>query len=113
MHSRALLLAAALASGAGCATKIENPTDYLTFRNEPLVRQVKAGMSKEQVLAIGGRPSSIVQRSIHPGSCNNYILNRQGHQQAYHVSFGANGRVQHSGFMTCGQRETVERDGLF
>ncbi|MDW3715957.1 MULTISPECIES: osmotically-inducible lipoprotein OsmE [Pseudomonas] len=112
MFMRALLLAAALGSMSGCATKIENPTDYITYRNEPLVRQVEEGMTKEQVQAIGGRPSSIVQRSVHPGSCNNYILNHEGHQQAYHVSFGAAGRVQHSGFMTCRQREDVERQRL-
>ncbi|MDH4559337.1 osmotically-inducible lipoprotein OsmE [Pseudomonas sp. BN417] len=112
MYKQALVMACALASMAGCASKIENPTDYFTFRNQPLVKDVEPGMSRQQVLIIGGRPSSIIQRSVHPGSCNNYILNEEGHQQPYHVSFDSAGRVRHKGFMTCGQREQAERDQL-
>ena len=112
MYKQALVMACALASMAGCASKIENPTDYITFREQPLVNDVEPGMSRQQVLIIGGRPSSIVQRSVHPGSCNNYILNKQGHQQPYHISFDSTGRVRHKGFMTCSQREQAERDQL-
>ena len=56
MFMRALLLAAALGSMSGCATKIENPTDYITYRNEPLVRQVEEGMTRSR-----SRPSAVVR----------------------------------------------------
>lgn len=100
----------ALGAVAGCATKPENPVDYYTYRNEPLVKQVDDGMTRQQVLAIGGTPSSEVKRSVHPGTCNNYVLNQDGHEQVYYVSFDSAGRVDSKGFMTCEQHETNERE---
>ncbi|MCY1275066.1 Osmotically-inducible putative lipoprotein OsmE [compost metagenome] len=110
MSKQALVLTCALASLAGCAGKMENPTDFYTYRNEPLVKQVDNGMTEKEVLALGGPPSSSVTRKVNPGLCHNYILNKDGHQQAYHVSFDGSGRVEEKGFMTCEQRETAERE---
>ncbi|MFZ6046186.1 osmotically-inducible lipoprotein OsmE [Pseudomonas sp. CR3202] len=110
MSKQALALTCALASVVGCAGKMENPTDFYTYRNQPLVKQVEEGMTEQQVRTIGGPPSSSVRRVVHAGICNNYILNQDGHQQAYHVSFDGSGRVEETGFMTCEQRESNERE---
>lgn len=99
-----------LAAVSGCAnTTVSNPVDYVTYRDQPLVKQVENGMTQTQVLTIGGTPSTRVQRKVHTGMCNNYVLNKDGHEQVYHVSFDANGRVDNKGFMTCEQREANER----
>ena len=110
MSKQALVLTCALASLAGCAGKMENPTDYYTYRDQPLVKQVEEGMTEQQVKTIGGPPSSSIRRAVNPGICNNYILNQDGHQQAYHVSFDGSGQVDEQGFMTCEQREAAERE---
>ena len=44
---------------AGCSGNVQNPVDRITFRDEPLVRDVETGMSQEQVLAIGGAVSAM------------------------------------------------------
>ena len=93
MSKHALILGCALAAVAGCASKMENPTDFYTYRNQPLVKQVEEGMTETQVRNIGGPPSSSIRRKVNAGLCNNYILNQDGHQQAYHVSFDGSGRV--------------------
>ncbi|MBM7061275.1 osmotically-inducible lipoprotein OsmE [Pseudomonas sp. UL073] len=110
MYKQTLVVLGVLGAVAGCATKPENPVDYYTYRNEPLVKQVEDGMSQQQVLTIGGTPSSKEQRSVHPGSCNNYVLNVDGHQQAYYVTFDSAGKVDSKGFMTCAQHEQNQRE---
>ena len=50
MYKRSLLALLVLASVAGCAsTKVQNPVNYITFRDQPLVRNVEKGMSQEEV----------------------------------------------------------------
>ncbi|MDE1165821.1 MAG: osmotically-inducible lipoprotein OsmE [Pseudomonas sp.] len=111
MYKRTLAALCVVASVTGCATKAENPVDFVTYRNEPLVKQVETGMTMQQVIAIGGSPSSVVDgtaNSVH-GTCNNYVLNRDGKQQAYYVSFDSGGHVDTKGFMTCEQRKVNEK----
>ncbi|MBT8765512.1 osmotically-inducible lipoprotein OsmE [Metapseudomonas boanensis] len=110
MSKHGLVIACALATLAGCAGKMENPTDYYTYRDEPLVKQVEEGMTVQEVKTIGGPPSSSTRRKVKSGTCNNYILTKDGHKQAYHVSFDSSGRVEETGFMTCEQRETADRE---
>ena len=111
MDTRPLLAMLVLATMAGCAsTKVQNPVNYITFRNEPLVHDVDKGMSKQDVLRIGGAPSSTQKRLMNPGSCNSYILSKDGQQQAFYVSFDASGKVDGSGFMTCSELDRHERD---
>ncbi|MCY1553180.1 SmpA / OmlA family protein [compost metagenome] len=81
----------------------------MTYRSEPLVQQVDLDMSKQHVLEIGGPPSSEMRRTVEPGTCHDYILNKDGHQQAYHVSFNSAARVDGKGFMSCKQMESNER----
>ncbi|WP_137887036.1 osmotically-inducible lipoprotein OsmE [Pseudomonas sp. 2FE] len=109
MYQQTLAALCVLAAVTGCASKLENPTDYLTYRNEPLVKNVEKDMSKQEVLGIGGQPSAEMARTVSPGSCNDYILNADGHRQPYHVSFDSAGRVDHKGFMSCQQMESNER----
>lgn len=107
--SMTCVLAAATAL-AGCAgDKPENPVDYFTYNDQPLVKQVSDDMTKKEVLELGGTPSTQIKRSVEPGTCNNYILNQGGHQQAYYVSFNSADRVDSKGFMTCEQMEANAR----
>ncbi|MCY1281980.1 Osmotically-inducible lipoprotein E precursor [compost metagenome] len=111
MYRHTLLAMVVLAAVAGCAsTKVQNPVNYVTYRDEPLVRDVEKGMSKSDVLRIGGTPSSTQERLMKPGSCNSYILTTDGRQQPYYVSFDGNGQVDGSGFMTCSELDRHERD---
>ncbi|WP_017937087.1 osmotically-inducible lipoprotein OsmE [Zestomonas thermotolerans] len=110
MPKSILLPLCLLGAVAGCAIKPENPVDYYTFRNQPLVRQVEDGMSRQEVLRIGGTPSSEVPRQLHPGTCHNYILNEGGVQQPYYVTFDSAGRVDGKGFMTCERHEANRRE---
>ncbi|MFH7407658.1 transcriptional regulator, partial [Pseudomonas syringae pv. tagetis] len=52
-------------------TTVQNPVDYVTYRNEPFVKQVVIGLSLQQVLTIAGEPSSTIERKGNPGTCNN------------------------------------------
>ncbi|AGI26232.1 osmotically-inducible lipoprotein OsmE [Pseudomonas sp. MT3] len=111
MDKRSLLALLVLASLAGCAsTRVQNPVNYITFRDEPLVRNVDKGMTGEQVLRIGGPPSATQKRLMNPGSCNSYILSKDGQQQPFYVSFDGSGKVDGSGFMSCSELDRHERD---
>ncbi|AWM58871.1 osmotically-inducible lipoprotein OsmE [Pseudomonas songnenensis] len=94
----------------GCSGNVQNPVDRITFRDEPLVRDVENGMSQARVLTIGGEPSRTSGRSVVPGLCHDYILNRDGKQQPYYVSFDGTGRVDGQGFLTCRQLEENQRN---
>ncbi|KNC06760.1 MULTISPECIES: osmotically-inducible lipoprotein OsmE [Pseudomonas] len=112
MYKQSLAALCVIASLAGCSsnTTVQNPVDFVTYRDAPLVKQVEKGMTMQQVLAIGGTPSTVVAGTANSayGTCNNYILNREGHQQPYYVSFDSSGRVATKGFMTCEQRKLNE-----
>jgi osmotically inducible lipoprotein OsmE len=105
MYRHTLALAAGIVMLAGCAYRPSNPVDYVTYRHEPLVEQVKTGMSKQQALTLGGPPSSEMQRTTAAGTCNNYVLSKDGKEQAYYISFNASDVVDGKGFMTCQQME--------
>ncbi|TLX57457.1 osmotically-inducible lipoprotein OsmE [Stutzerimonas nosocomialis] len=94
---------------AGCAGHVQNPVDRVTFRDEPLVKDVRDGMTRAEVLTMGGEPSATSDRVASPGTCNDYILSHKGDQQPYFVSFDANGRVDGKGFLTCRQMDENQR----
>jgi osmotically inducible lipoprotein OsmE len=104
MNKNALLTFCAVLTLGGCAG--HNPVDRVTYRDQPLVEK---GMTKEQVLQLGGPPSSEMQRTVHAGTCNNYVLNHEGKEQTYYVSFDASGVVDSKGFITCAEREKQEQ----
>ncbi|MFH7416910.1 osmotically-inducible lipoprotein OsmE, partial [Pseudomonas syringae group genomosp. 7] len=78
-------------------TTVEKPVVYVTYRNVPFVIQVEHGMTRQHVLTIGGEPSSTIERKVNPGTCNNYVMNKDGHKQVYQVSFNSDGRVTNKG----------------
>jgi len=106
LHKHAFTALAVLVTLTGCShSQVQNPVDFLTYRNQPLVKQVELGMNEQQVLTLGGEPSSRMLRKAYPGTCNNYVLSKDGHQQVYYVSFNDIGRVDSKGFTTCEQHE--------
>ncbi|MEK1907807.1 MAG: osmotically-inducible lipoprotein OsmE [Pseudomonas sp.] len=109
MYKQTLAILGVVAVVSGCATKPENPVDYVTYRDQPLVKQVEDGMTKQQVMTVAGPPSSEVSRHDTQGSCNNYVLTHDGHQQVYYVNFDSSGRVDSKGFNTCEQHEINEK----
>ncbi|MDF0733802.1 osmotically-inducible lipoprotein OsmE [Pseudomonas entomophila] len=104
MYRKTLAILLASATLAACGSRPENPVDYVTYRDEPLVKQVEHGMTMQKVIAIGGNPSNASDLP-HGGTCNDYILNHDGKQQPYYVRFDATGHVDAKGFKTCKQRE--------
>jgi osmotically inducible lipoprotein OsmE len=109
MYKKILATTCVLAAITGCSnTTVQNPVDYVTYRNEPLVKQVENGMTRQQVQTLGGEPSTTIDRKVNSGTCNNYVMEKDGHKQVYHVSFNSDGRVTNKGFMTCEQREKNE-----
>lgn len=109
MNTSTLLLAltttALIAGCAGTSSYVRSPIDSFTYRDEPLVRQVEPGMTQQEVLRLGGQPSSVTPRATQPGLCHDYILSHEGQTQPYHVMFDGAGRVQSKGFTTCSQQE--------
>ncbi len=94
---------------SGCASNSQNPLDRGTYRGEPLVKDVKHGMSQERVLALGGEPSSVTPRTARPGLCQEYVLYHDGHETPYYVTFDSSGHVDGKGFLTCAQMEENQR----
>jgi osmotically inducible lipoprotein OsmE len=88
----------------GCSASQEQ-----IYRDQPLVAHVTEGMSKQQVLAIGGPPASVSKRTENPGTCLDYQLTQSGQQQAYHVSLDAADKVDHKGFINCAGWERMEK----
>lgn len=60
MYKQTLAILLASATLAACGSRPENPVDYVTYRDEPLVKQVENGMTMQKVIAIGGSPSSVI-----------------------------------------------------
>ncbi|MBH3430922.1 osmotically-inducible lipoprotein OsmE [Pseudomonas alkylphenolica] len=104
MNTQSLLLVVALAAIGGC---IGNP---LIYRDQPLVAQVENGMSKRQVLELGGPPLHTTRRTEHPGTCNDYLFHHNGQSQPYLVSFDSNDRVDHKDFFTCADWEAEQKN---
>lgn len=95
---------AVLAVLTACTTPLKQ-----IYHDQPLVAQVKKGMSKQQVLDIGGQPVSVSKRSVNPGSCLDYLFTKDGKQQPYHVSLDAADKVDHKGFLDCAGREHADQ----
>ncbi|MDQ7915049.1 osmotically-inducible lipoprotein OsmE [Pseudomonas sp. 102515] len=105
--NKKIAVATALLAGtvlAGCSS-VKNTADYtvgrVEFREQPLVKQVDKGMSKADVLRIGGTPSGTYTRKYRPGTCNNYVLNKDGKEQVYSIGFDSMNRVDSKDFETC------------
>lgn len=95
--------AAVLTMLAGC-TAYDRTTDQFT---QPVVKDVKKGMSREQVAQIAGKPSSEITMVHARGTCQTYILGqRDGKAQTYFVALDDTGHVINSGYQTCAEYDT-------
>jgi len=96
MNRPLFTLVAVLTALPGCSTNS-------IYQDQPLVAKVDTGMTREQVRQIGGQPLAVTDRTVEPGTCFDYKLTHEGHQQAYNVSFDGHGMVDHKSFMTCAE----------
>ncbi|GGD14057.1 osmotically-inducible lipoprotein OsmE [Franconibacter pulveris 1160] len=98
-----LSAAAVMTMLAGC-TAYDRTTDQFT---QPVVKDVKKGMSREQVRQIAGQPSSEVTMIHARGTCQTYILGqRNGKTETYFVALDDTGHVLNSGYQTCAEYDT-------
>ncbi|MGP3594239.1 osmotically-inducible lipoprotein OsmE [Vagococcus sp. WN89Y] len=95
--------AAVLTMLAGC-TAYDRAKDQVS---QPVVKDVKKGMTRDQVMQIAGRPSSEVTMVHARGTCQTYILGqRNGKTETYFVALDETGRVLNSGYQTCAEYDT-------
>jgi len=95
--------AAVLTMLAGC-TAYDRTADQFT---QPVVKDVKKGMSRSQVAQIAGKPSSEVSMIHARGTCQTYILGqRNGKAETYFVALDDTGHVINSGYQTCAEYDT-------
>lgn len=88
-----LSAAAVLTMLAGC-TAYDRTKDQFT---QPVVKDVKKGMTRSQVAAIAGKPSSEVTMIHARGTCQTYILGqRDGKAETYFVALDETGHVINS-----------------
>lgn len=88
---------------AGC-TAYDRTKDLVT---EPVVKDVKKGMSREQVMQLAGKPASEVTMIHARGTCQTYILGeRNGKIDTYFVALNDTGHVMNSGYQTCAEYDT-------
>lgn len=99
---------------AGCAaalfTVLTGCTTYdraASYVNEPVVSDVKVGMTKQQVRAIAGPPSTSASLIHAQGTCDTYaVAPRDGKAQTYFVSFNDTGHVMNKGYQSCSEYDT-------
>jgi len=98
--------AAVLAMLAGC-TAYDRTKDQFTT---PVVKDIKKGMTREQVLQVAGRPSSEITMVHARGTCQTYVLGqREGKAETYFVALDDTGRVMNSGYQTCAEYDTDQQ----
>ncbi|MBV6824566.1 osmotically-inducible lipoprotein OsmE [Pseudomonas sp. PD9R] len=103
MYKRFYMLVSLMTLLAGCYT------DSHVYRNQPLVAEVDTGMTKEQVVQIGGPPLSITERTAVPGTCFDYTFIQSGQKQPFNVSFNGQGKVDHTSFISCAQWSHIQQ----
>lgn len=95
--------AAVMAMLAGC-TAYDRTKDHFS---QPVVKDVKKGMTRAQVEQLAGKPSSEVSMIHARGTCQTYILGqREGKTETYFVALDDTGRVINSGYQTCAEYDT-------
>ncbi|MDF7681038.1 osmotically-inducible lipoprotein OsmE [Enterobacteriaceae bacterium ESL0689] len=88
---------------AGC-TVYDRTADQFT---QPVVKDVKKGMSRVQVRQIAGKPTSEIRMIYARGTCQNYILkHRDGTVDTYFVALDDTGHVMNSGYQSCAEYDT-------
>lgn len=96
-------IAAAFSVLTGC-TAYDRAASYV---KEPVVSDVKVGMTKQQVRAIAGPPSTSATLIHARGTCDTYaVAPRDGKAQTYFVSFNETGHVMNKGYQSCSDYDT-------
>ena len=92
-----------LATLSGC-TAYDRAESYVS---KPVVKDVKKGMTRDQVRQIAGPASTEITMVHARGTCQTYVLGeRDGKQQTYFVSYNDTGRVMNYGFQSCKEYDT-------
>lgn len=95
--------AAVLTMLAGC-TAYDRAKDQFT---KPVVKNVKKGMSREQVRQIAGQPSTEINMIHARGTCQTYVLGqRDGKMETHFVALDEIGHVMNSVYQTCAEYDT-------
>ncbi|AXW88068.1 MULTISPECIES: osmotically-inducible lipoprotein OsmE [Lonsdalea] len=98
-----MCIAAGLVLLSGC-TAYDRAENYFT---KPVVKDVKKGMTKQQVNQIAGPASTQATMINARGTCNTYILGTKDKKiQYYFVSFDETGHVLNKGFQSCQEYDT-------
>lgn len=92
------VLGVAVFSLAAC-TAYDRAASYVT---EPVVKDVKVGMTKQQVVAIAGRPATEITMVNARGTCSTYLITgTKNVPQNYFVSYDDSGKVMNKGYQSC------------
>ena len=101
---------AGILSAAAVMTMLAGCTAYDRTKDQvatPVVKDVKKGMSREQVQQVAGKPSSEVTMIHARGTCQTYILGqRDGKTETYFVALDETGHVMNSGYQSCAEYDT-------
>lgn len=101
---------AGILSAAAVMTMLAGCTAYDRTKDQvatPVVKDVKKGMSREQVRQVAGKPSSEVTMIHARGTCQTYILGqREGKTETYFVALDDTGHVINSGYQSCAEYDT-------
>ncbi len=98
-----LIAGATVAFLSGCTT-YHQAESYVT---QPIVKNVKKGMTRDQVHQTGGRPASEISMIHAKGTCETYIIGEsKGKPLTYFVSYNDTGHVMNYGFQSCTEYDT-------
>ena len=104
MKFAALIGSAAIISLLAGCTAYDRTKDLVT---EPVVKDVKKGMTRAQVMQLAGKPASEVTLTHAKGTCQTYILGeRNGKVDTYFVALNDTGHVMNSGYQSCAEYDT-------
>ncbi|QCR36501.1 osmotically-inducible lipoprotein OsmE [Nissabacter sp. SGAir0207] len=110
MNKKTLLMAA-----MGAVTLLSGCTAYdraASYVDEPVVSDVKVGMTRAQVRAIAGPPSTDATLVHAKGTCSTYAVKpRDGKAQTYFVSFDETGHVMNKGYQSCSDYDKDPQQG--
>lgn len=106
---------AGILSAAAVMTMLAGCTAYDRTKDQfvqPVVKDVKKGMSRAQVEQIAGKPYSEVSMTHARGSCQTYILGQRDDKiENYFVALDDTGHVINSGYQTCAEYDTDPQTG--
>lgn len=103
-----IMVATAVSVLAGCST-YDRATSYVSV---PVVSDVKVGMTRAQVRAIAGPPSTEITMIHAKGTCQTYAVDpRDGKAQTYFVSYNDTGHVMNKGYQTCSSYDKDPQSG--